>query len=458
MRPVKKVSPWLLLFALLIGTLLGTMANSMVSMAVSTLDDAFQQPLSIAVYTVSLYTLTMSVLMPVCGSLGGILGHKKIYLGGMLLFTISSILCAVSPTFGWLLAGRILQGVGISTILPTVMALIPRLFPAEQNGRAVGYWALANGAGHAIGPLLSGFILQYLGWQYIFLVNLPFCLVCIYLVWRYLPEGERLKTGHFDVLGAVSLTVMALSFMLALTQSFHDGWTSPAAFGLWALSLVSLLTFIIREKYTAEPFVELRLFANRPYTAAIAVVSVGSLSLFGLQVAVPIFLMDIQNVQAQITGVMMLFLSLTMALLGPGAGTLANKIGFKQTCMMGLALVALGASLIYGSRLALPGGVSWWLVALCLIITGIGLGFIQTPTTAAVIRVIQPLQLGIATGIFHMVRFIMGAIGGNAFGLILDINPGGESAGFNVCLVFVLVVSLLGMVFSFWMPGKPATE
>jgi len=447
-------SPWLILTAILFGTLFGTMGNSMASIALPSLVSDLGQPLSITVYVVTLYTLSMSVFMPISSSLGAIFGHKRLYLLGIGLFTLASLSASIATNLPWLLTSRVFQGIGVSTILPTIMVIIFRIFREDQRGRAVGFWALVNGAGHALGPPASGFLIQHFGWRSIFVVNLPLCLVCIFLVWKLLPNDTGQRGRMFDIPGAVSLTVAAVSLMLAISQTSRLGITAIASIMLWIMALAAGVFFYFWERHAELPFVDLALFENLRYSATIVIVSADSFSLFGLLVAAPFFLIQTLQIETQSSGLIMLSLTLTMALLGPAAGKMADRRGSRLTCVLGLCLIFAGALILLLLLITSQAGTGWLVVASCLVIIGTGLGLLQSPATAAVLQVVDSRDVGIATSLFHMTRFIMGAMGSMIFGIIIDAAGRDVSAGFQRALLAVIFTAVLGFLASFLLPGK----
>jgi len=412
----------------------------------------FGVPLSSAVWVVTTYTLIFAVLMPACGYLGDLYGQRRMYLLGMALFSAASLGSGLAPSFPWLLVSRALQGVAIAPTLPAIMALIARLFAPEQRGRAMGFWALANGAGHTLGPPLSGFLVQHLGWRAVFLFNLPLCLLTLYLVWRLAPpDGARSARG-FDLAGAGALTTAALGIMLALSQGARWGWSDSRSLGLWGLTLGALVAFVTIERRAASPFVDLELFANRHYASAAAVIAAQLFCLFGLLLALPIFLIQAQGWNSQAAGLLVLPLPLTMAAVAPLAGRLADVRGSRWACTVGMGLVALAGLAMLG----LGANVSWWGLAGSLALVGAGMGLIQSPTAATVTHVAAPEKLGAATGIFHMIRFVSGSLGSTVFGLVLETNTAGVAAGFQHDLWVLLALAALAALAAQGLPRRLA--
>jgi EmrB/QacA subfamily drug resistance transporter len=445
-------SSWTTLAAVLLGIFVGTLANSVSNVALPAVMREFEVPLASGMWVVTLYTLLFAVLMPVCGYLGDLYGQRRMYLVGMALFILASLGSGLAPTFPCLLVARVLQGIAVAPILPAVMAMIGTLFPSHQRGRAMGFWALTNGAGHALGPPLSGFLTEAVGWRAVFLVTVPLSLISLYAVWRVAPpDGGRSRRG-FDWLGAVTLTAAALGLMLALNWGARFGWSSWRSLALWGLTLLGLVVFIATERRVQVPFVDLRLFRNRPYAAAIAVIGAQVFSQFGLLLVLPVFLIQVQGVSSGAAGLLILPLPLALALISPLAGRLADRRGSRWVCTLGMALVAVMATALWVG-LGRGEGLPAWAIVVGLAGVGAGMGLTQSPTAMLVTQVVEKERLGVATGIFHMGRFLSGTLGTTAFGLILQAYHERLALGFQRDLLAVVIVAGVALLISRRLPG-----
>jgi MFS family permease len=301
---------------------------------------------------------------------------------------------------------------------------------------------------------LSGFLVQHLGWRSAFLFNLPLCLLNLYLVWRLAPSDDARTTRRFDFWGAGMLTLSALGVMLALTQGARWGWGTSHSLGLWGLALLALAAFVVIERRVGSPFVELELFANRHYASAAMVIAAQIFCLFGLLLALPIFLIQVQGWSSQAAGLLVLPLPLTMAATAPLAGRLADVRGSRWTCTAGMGLVALAGLAMLGLQPGSTASVPWWGLAGSLVIMGVGMGLVQSPTATTVTHVVAREKLGVATGIFHMVRFVSGSLGSTVFGLILEANRAGAGIGFQRNLLVLLALSVLTLLVAQRLPGR----
>lgn len=454
----KSAAPWGLLAILLIGTFMGTLGNSMVSIALPELKEHFAVPLTSVVWSITLYTLTFSVLMPVFSVLGPAIGLKRLYVCGMICVCTGSILSVLAHNFILFLFARILTGIGVGTFLPSIMWVIANRFPSEYQGQATGYWALVNSLGHAIGPTLGGFFLQFMDWRGIFLINIPLGLISILLALRLFPNNSRVTVKNFDTAGAISLAIFAFSAMLAITATVKKGISSPQTLGLWAAALSALIFISVYERKRTKPFVDLNLFANRKYVAAILAISTQAFSQFGLLVSLPVFLINIHQINQQSAGLLVMVMTMTMSIISPIAGRLTDKWGSKIVCQLGIVLIIAGAS--YFALFRMDNFQTWVWVSfmLGLIIFGSGFGFIQSASTVSVIQSVAPEKTGPATGFFHMIRFINASLGATVIGIILETNSSGMLHGYYQGFLVILAISLFTLPFTLSMAKRKNKE
>jgi EmrB/QacA subfamily drug resistance transporter len=444
---------WVILGALLIGTATGTLGNSLVNIALPAIMDHYSVDVGTGTWAVTIYILFFAVSMPLFGRLGDMYGYKRSYLLGVSVFAVSSLLAPLAHTFPTLIILRVIQGLGNGPILPAIMAAVATLFPPGERGQAMGAWALVNSAFHAIGPPLGGFLTQYFGWQSIFVSYLPLCLVALVLVWRLMPNDSKSERQPFDVIGAIMLTAATLTLMYNLKQAGSAGWTSPTSLALWILCLGLLAAFLVTEKRLRQPFVDLGLFRNRPYSAASTISFLQMLCQFGLLFLIPLFLINVQGYQAAQTGLMLACLPITMAVSAPIAGRMADRYGCRRLCVSGMTLLA-GAGLVL-SFLG-PATPAWYIIA-ALSLTGVAMGMVQSPAPAAISIVVPPDKLGIAMGLFNLLRFIGGTMGPTLFALVLQATgPGFALLSFRLDFYLVTLAAILAVVVGILVPGSEA--
>jgi len=443
---------WLILATVLIGTVTGTLGNSMPNVALPTIRSYFGVDISSAVWLITIYILLFSVPMPLFGRLGDLYGYKRIYMVGLGIFALASLGAGLAPSFGALLGFRALQGIANAPTLPAVMAIAARVFPEEERGRAMGIWALTNSAAHGVGPALSGILTHYLGWPAIFYFNVPLSLLGLFLIWRVVPKDGQGKREPFDFVGAFTFTLAMLIFMFNLTQGAKSGWLSGWRLLLWTLCLLLFAGFLTAERKATNPFVDLRIFQSRGYTGAMSVASLQALSQFGLLLIMPLFLSEVRGYRADQTGILVAPLAITMAVVAPMAGGLADRFGCRRSCFAGMGFIALGGLALIPLGMKTP---AWYVVA-CLVTVGIGMGLIQSPSAAAVTQVVAPSRLGVGLGIFNMFRFVSGTLGATIFGVVLgglSTGPTPELFAFRVDFGLVALAAIMGAVFAASLPG-----
>ncbi|MDH4209146.1 MAG: MFS transporter [Anaerolineae bacterium] len=440
---------WGILGTLLIGTVTGTLGNSLVNVALPTIMDHFSVDVGTGIWAVTSYVLFFAVTMPLFGRLGDMYGYKRTYLIGLAVFGLSSCVAAFAPTFPALIFMRAVQGFSNGPILPAIMAIIGTVFPPGERGRAMGVWALANSATHAAGPPLSGFLTQYLGWQWIFLSYVPLCALGVFLVMRLVPDDSKSERQPFDVVGALTLTTATLLLMYNLRQVAYQGWISPASLVLWALFAWLLVVFLVAETRNSRPFVDLSFFTNRPFSAATTIAFIQAFCQFGLLFLIPLFLIQVGGYKAAQTGLILACLPVSMAVAAPMAGRLADRYGCRTLCVLGMLTLAVSGLLLS----PLDSSSASWYLLLSLAAAGIGMGMVQSPAPAAVSLVMPSDQLGVALGLFNMLRFVGATLGPTVFALMLQtLGPEPSLTGYRADFYIIVLVAVLAAVVGLRVP------
>ncbi len=443
-----------MLSALLIGTMIGTMGNSMVSIALPSLMDSFSIPLTSATWAITLYTLTFSVLIPVFGALSSSLGYKRLFLSGMVLVAFSSMLCVYAPNFAVFMLARVLIGIGVATILPTIMGLVADRFPPALQGQATGYWALVNSLGHAIGPILGGVLISYFGWQGIFWINVPLAALSIGMAVIVFPPDSKLRVPDFDWGGAAGITVFVFALMSGISLVSKLGINNPQVMVSFAIAAVAVIFIGVHERRHSSPFFDFHLFTRKEYLAAVFPISLQAFSQFGLLVSLPVFLIDLQRIDKQVAGLVIMCMTLMMAITSPIAGRLADRWGSRRICMGGTLAIASGAVLMYFLKTDTLTTTAWVLFLISLAVFGTGFGMIQSSSTVAALQAAPKGKTGVATGFFHMIRFVNASLGSTVVGIMLETNRGGLVNGYYSSFILVFGLALVTLPFLFWMADR----
>jgi EmrB/QacA subfamily drug resistance transporter len=441
---------WLILGAVLSGSVVGTLGNSLTPVALPAMMEHFNVGIDIGVWIVTIYIVLFSTLMPLFGRLGDMFGYKRIYLAAMFSGAIFNALCAVAPSVGWLIFFRVMAGVANAPTLPAIMAIIAEVFPSEQRGAALGFWALANGSGHSLGPVISGFLVQYLGWSAIFWFNGTLTAIGAFMVLFMVPADHRRTREKFDFVGAFTLTATMILLMFNINQSLSRQLSPGLSAALWSGFAVLFSLFLFTQTRIRPPFVDLKLFRSRGYAITTYVSAAQLFCWFGLNLLLPLFFLNVQQHTPSQAGLLMLWLAVSLAVLSPLAGRVSDRVGSRVTCLIGMSVVSLGGLWLTTWNAGTPA----WLAAGTLVILGCGMGLIQSPSANAITLVVTQTSLGVALGIFNMLRFMAGSLGQTIFGAVLD-QSGGPAAGvsaYRLDFYILAAVAAVAAVLALKMP------
>ncbi|MFQ5612568.1 MAG: MFS transporter [Anaerolineae bacterium] len=445
---------WWIALAILVGTWSGTSLNSMMPIALPSMLVEFDIGVDLGVWIISVFVLLSAVFMPISGWLGDRYGYRRVYLVGFSGVVLSAWAAALAPGFGWLIAARTLQGVFNSVGLPSTMGIISSVFSSRERGLAMGVWAAVNGASHGLGPAISGLLVENFGWPAPFWLNGSTALLAVVLITLIVPSDRRNDARPFDLVGAGALTLAMLTLMFTLRQGGELGWGSAASIGLWLVFGGLLLLFVITERRVAQPFVQLRLFANRHYSIITAVSSAQFLVLVGLQLLLSLYLIQFRGLAEGLAGLLILPLASTLAVFSPLAGRIADWLGFRPSMIIGLAVVTLAV----GSMALWDAASPNWLIVATLVVTGLGMGFAHSQGATGVSLVVRRDERGLAMGIYNMLRFVCGTFGVNVLGIIVEAGRAGGVAAlqpFRVSFYLLAAVSVLGLLLAVALPRSP---
>lgn len=398
-------------------TFFSILNSSMVNVALPTIMRQFGVDFQYSVWLYTGYMLPYAVAMPISGSLGDMYGAKKVFLAGIAVFAVGSLLCSTADGFWSLLAFRAVQALGAAAVMPNAMVLVTSPFPAERRGVILGWWGMIASAGSLVGPTLGGFLTEHIGWSSIFYVNLPFAVAVLVLGALFVPRSGAPAGRHgFDVAGAVYMTVSLVSLLLAISLLRSESWHTPRLLALEGAFAVSFILLLRQERRVAVPLIYLPLFGVTAFSATIAVSFLQSMAMFGGLLLIPLYLQHVHNFSPTYAGFLMLPLSITMMLLSPLVGRLTTKRDARQLAVWGMLTIMVGLWLF--SRLTLTS--PYWVLAAALVATGAGLGVSSTPLSANLVNLVEQEKMGMASGVFNMTRFVGGVIGSTIFGAFMQ--------------------------------------
>jgi EmrB/QacA subfamily drug resistance transporter len=396
------------------------------------------------------YMLTLAALILVGGSLGDRYGRRRIYLVGVALFSVASLLCTLAPSIQWLVAARILQGVGAALLTPGSLALLQSCFVPADRSTAIGAWAGLTGIAAALGPVLGGALVDGLGWRWVFALPLPLAGAAVWATLRHVPESRDPSPPPLDVAGAV----LAVGALGAITYPIiaipATGW-SPLNVTVSVLGVVLLAAFVVRERTAADPMLPFSIFAARQFTAANAATFAVYAALGAVFFLLVVHLQTVVGYPATGAGAATMPIMALLLVGSPYAGRLAQRRGPRLPLTVGPVLLAAGMLMMGGI-----GAGDTYLAGVLpsLVVFGIGLTLTVTPVTATVLAAVEDRFAGLASGINNAVARtaqllavaslpVLAGMSGDAF-----TDPASFADGFATAMVIAAGLSLIGAAVS----------
>jgi EmrB/QacA subfamily drug resistance transporter len=368
-------------------------------------------------WVVDAYALALAALLLASGSLGDLVGRRRVFVVGLFVFVTASLLCGLAGSPTMLNAARGLQGTGAAMMFATSLALIAQEFPPHERGTAFGIWGATTGFAVAVGPLAGGALTDGLGWEWIFLVNVPVGLVTAAITLARVPRSaERDASARIDWPGLVSFSAGLFCLVFALIRGNDDGWGSAKIVGLLVAAAILLATFVAVELRRDHPMLDLHLFRVPTFTGAQIVAFSIHASMFSMFLYIVLYMQNVLGYTPLETGVRFLPVSLLSFLAAPIAGKLAERFPVRVFLSTGLALVGLGLVLMSGIK---PSD-DWTTLLPGFIVGGIGIGLINPPLATAAIGVVEPRRSGAASGINSTFRQVGTAVGIAGLGALLQ--------------------------------------
>lgn len=398
----KPVNKWLVLIAVAMGVFLATIDGSIVNIGLNTIVNDLHQPLNVVEWVVLAYMLTISTLMLSIGRLSDMIGKKKLYLAGIIIFTIGSGLCGIAPSVYWLITFRVIQAIGGVMTMAIGTAIVTDAFPPKERGKALGVMGTMVSVGIIAGPTIGGIILQSLTWHWLFFVNLPIGLIGVFMVARFVPEDSKRSKQHFDFAGAATMFFFMISLLFALSISQDTGFNDLKVIGLIVIALVSLTMFIFIERKSRYPMINLEMFRNRQFSINLITGFMVFVCTAGTALLFPFFLQNVLLYGSRQTGLMLAVTPVIVSIVAPLSGALSDRTGSRPITTLGLFILALGFLAV--SSLSENTSVIGYLLR--FIPVGIGIGMFQSPNNSAVMGSVPRENLGVASGLLALTRTV----------------------------------------------------
>src|ERR671933_505495 len=399
---------WWTLAAVAFGLFMIMLDNTVVNVALPSIRRSLGIDQAELEWVVNAYALTFGVLLLSGGKLADLLGRRRIFVAGLVVFTAASLVCGLAWSGGVLIGARVVQGLGAALMNPATLSIITATFPPRQRGMAIGIWAGVSALALAIGPLVGGLLTQDIDWGWIFFINIPVGVAGVLASRIFIDESrDTSREQRLDFPGLLSSGVGLFALTLALIETNEHAWGSTLVLSLFALAAVALAAFVLLELHQRIPMLDLTLFRNRQFAGANTVMFLIGLAMFGIFFYNSLFLQRVLHYGAIKTGATFLPMTVLIIFVAPAAGKVADRIGPRW--LMGAGMTLLTGSLLLFATL--DESSSWWDILPGLLVGGVGMAITMAPTTSAAMASVPVDKAGVGSAVINSMRQVGGSLG-----------------------------------------------
>lgn len=406
---------WFALIAIIIGAFVAVLNNSLINVAIPSLTTDLGSTTETIQWVLTGYMLASGVIVPIVGFAEERMGYKKFLLVSLAVFTIGTFFCAIAWNDTSLIAARIITGLGGGIISPLSMVVIYKIMPRKQVPIALSLWGLSVMVAPTVGPTLSGYLIEWFNWRFLFIICLPISAVALLAVSFLLKEPEKIEPKPFDAIGFILAAIFAGTLLYGLSTGQKEGWGSFETVGLFFISLWSLIFLIYVELHIENPVINLSLFKNFTFMVSNLISSLIMIGLMGFMFIFPLFLQNIQHLGPIDTGLLMMPQALSMGVMMLLSGKLYNKTGPIPLGAIGLTLMAITT---YQLSFITPETMHAWMIPI-LVVRGIGTGLCMMPISTAGMNAVPQHLVGQASSISNLIRAIASSMSIALFTIIM---------------------------------------
>ena len=424
--------PWPALFALCLGFFMILVDSTIVSVATPAIIADLHAEVNSVVWVTSAYLLAYAVPVLITGRLGDRYGPKNLYLTGLTVFTLASLWCGLTSSVDGLILARVFQGLGAAMITPQTMAIITRIFPAQRRGQAMALWGATAGVATLVGPILGGLLVDTLGWEWIFFINLPVGVIGFVLAWRLVPRLET-HSHRFDWLGvALSGTGMFL-LVFGIQEGHQYDWGTITGFiTVPALIVAGLLVFAVflfwQARNRQEPLVPLSLFSDRNFSLANLGISTMGFAITAMAFPIMLYAQLVRGLSPTRAALLLVPMAVMSIVLAPFVGKLTDRVHPRSITFVGFSSIIV--SLVWLSRVMTPDSDTWELL-LPMVLLGIGNACVWAPLSATATRNLPPQLAGAGAGVYNATRQVGAVLGSAAIAVLMDSRIAAQGLSFQ---------------------------
>lgn len=418
MHPVdtRTRNPWTVLVVLCGALLITGLDNTIVNVALPTIQRDLRASTAELQWVVDSYTVMFAGLLVLAGTLGDRFGRKRLFLIGLIVFTLGSLGGTLASSADQLSLARAVMGVGGACIMPSTLSIIVQTFPdARARAQAIGIWAGVSGLGVAIGPVIGGLLLEHFNWNAVFAVNPPVAVVVLIAAFLLVPESQDPSRPRLDLLGAGLWAVSLISLILTIIQLPDRGLAAPTITTL-LIGVVGLLAFFLWERRAPRPLIPLTLFRNATFSVSLTLVAMLYFALFGAMFFFPQFLQLVEGMSPLESGLTLVPAALCLTIAATVSPMLAQRLGSRTMVVLGLSVVTVGLA----SASIFANGTPGWQVALTMALVGLGMGLTLPHATNGVLSCVPKERAGIGSAMNETTGEVGGALGVAVLGALLS--------------------------------------
>jgi MFS transporter, DHA2 family, multidrug resistance protein len=405
--PVVYRRRWFLLGIMCLALVMVVMSVAGLNVALPSIQRDLQATGSDLQWIIDSYALVFAALLLPAGALGDRFGRKGALLVGLVIFALGSLVGGLATGPGQLIVGRVITGLGAAFVMPATLSLITTIFPADEDSKAIAIWAGFAGAGAALGPIVSGALLENFWWGAAVLVNLPIIAVVLALVWVFSPTARDPEATPLDPVGAVLSLVGLGALVYGIIEGPEKGWTSPVILVAFALAVIGVATFLLWERRSRHPMLPLDLFADRRMSVGSGVVTMAFLVMFGWFFLFSLYLQFVRSYSPLSAGLATLPAAVTMVAVAPRTPAIAGRFGTGPVMAVGFLFVAAG----FGVLTFIGPATPYLVLVVAIVLLGIGLSLTAAPATACIMVAVPEAKAGVGSAVNDTTRELGGALG-----------------------------------------------
>ena len=455
-----------IVLALLISTFLAAIEVTIISTAMPTIVDVLGG-FELISWVFAIYLLSISVTTPIWGKLADLTGRKKIFIIGVTIFLIGSALSGLSQNMGQLIFFRAIQGIGAGAINPMTFTIVADVFNLQQRARVQGLISAMWGIAAVVGPLTGGLLTDFVSWRWIFLINIPFGLLAIWMISKNLVEQFEKKKRRIDYLGALLFTIGISALLLALLSLDIEsgiGLSTTQLIVLFVIAIVFMTLFVFVQRRHSEPMIPLQLFKIKDVSFSVSASFLTSMILISMSAFLPLWIQNVLGMGATATGIVLIPLSLGWPIGSVLSGRIfIERLGIKQTALVGSGFIFVGSMLLTTITPETPLTI----LALFIFVVGIGFGFATTSYTVIIQSTAPPEMRGSAGSLITLFRTLGQAIGvavlGTSMNLVIhsvsnENHASSVAEGLYMVFIISAIISVLSLIVTFLIPKRSLDE